>query len=46
MHDTLDYMGRERCAEFHHTALTFRGLYASSELVLPVAREVVHRKDR
>jgi 1,4-alpha-glucan branching enzyme len=47
MHDTLDYMGREPVhRKFHHTALTFRGLYASSEnFVLPLSHdEVVHGK--
>ena len=47
MHDTLDYMAREPVhRKFHHTALTFRGLYATSEnFVLPLSHdEVVHGK--
>jgi 1,4-alpha-glucan branching enzyme len=47
MHDTLDYMAREPVhRKFHHTALTFRGLYAASEnFVLPLSHdEVVHGK--
>src|SRR5262249_32981949 len=43
MHDTLDYMAREPVhRKFHHTALTFRGLYATSEnFVLPLSHDVV-----
>ena len=47
MHDTLDYMARDPVhRKFHHTALTFRGLYAFTEnFVLPLSHdEVVHGK--
>jgi 1,4-alpha-glucan branching enzyme len=47
MHDTLDYMAHDPVhRKFHHTALTFRGLYATSEnFVLPLSHdEVVHGK--
>ncbi len=47
MHDTLDYLAHDPVhRKFHHTALTFRGLYASSEnFVLPLSHdEVVHGK--
>ncbi len=47
MHDTLRYMGREPIhRRWHHTDLTFRGLYAFTEnFVLPLSHdEVVHEK--
>ncbi len=47
MHDTLDYLAHDPVhRKFHHTALTFRGLYATSEnFVLPLSHdEVVHGK--
>ncbi|MDQ6773607.1 MAG: 1,4-alpha-glucan branching protein GlgB [Candidatus Dormibacteraeota bacterium] len=47
MHDTLDYMSREPVhRKFHHSDLTFRGLYAFTEnFVLPLSHdEVVHGK--
>jgi 1,4-alpha-glucan branching enzyme len=47
MHDTLDYLAHDPVhRKFHHTALTFRGLYAASEnFVLPLSHdEVVHGK--
>jgi 1,4-alpha-glucan branching enzyme len=47
MHDLLEYMGRDPVhRKFHHTALTFRMLYAFSEnFVLPLSHdEVVHMK--
>src|SRR4030095_15789172 len=47
MHDTLDYLGHDPVhRKVHHTALTFGGLYASSEnFVLPLSHdEVVHGK--
>ncbi len=47
MHDTLRYMARDAIhRRWHHTDLTFRGLYAFSEnFVLPLSHdEVVHGK--
>jgi 1,4-alpha-glucan branching enzyme len=47
MHDTLDYLRHDPVhRKYHHTALTFRGLYAASEnFVLPLSHdEVVHGK--
>ena len=47
MHDTLDYLAHDPVhRKFHHTALTFRGLYATAEnFVLPLSHdEVVHGK--
>jgi 1,4-alpha-glucan branching enzyme len=47
MHDTLRYMQRDPVyRRFHHTDLTFRGLYAFKEdFVLPLSHdEVVHEK--
>jgi 1,4-alpha-glucan branching enzyme len=47
MHDTLRYMSRDPVhRRYHHSDLTFRGLYAFSEnFVLPLSHdEVVHEK--
>ncbi len=47
MHDTLGYLQQDPVyRKFHHDALTFRGLYASTEsFVLPLSHdEVVHGK--
>jgi 1,4-alpha-glucan branching enzyme len=47
MHDTLQYMSRDPVhRRYHHSDLTFRGLYAFSEnFVLPLSHdEVVHEK--
>jgi 1,4-alpha-glucan branching enzyme len=47
MHDTLDYMRHDPVhRRYHHNALTFRTMYASSEnFVLPLSHdEVVHGK--
>jgi 1,4-alpha-glucan branching enzyme len=47
MHDTLAYLAHDPVhRKFHHTALTFRGLYAATEnFVLPLSHdEVVHAK--
>ncbi len=47
MHDTLKYMGCDPVhRQFHHSELTFRGLYAFTEnYVLPLSHdEVVHGK--
>ncbi len=47
MHDTLEYAAHDPVhRRFHHTALTFRGLYAFHEnFVLPLSHdEVVHEK--
>jgi 1,4-alpha-glucan branching enzyme len=47
MHDTLDYLKKDPIhRKYHHTSLTFRQMYASSEnFVLPLSHdEVVHMK--